>query len=124
MGFVCLLIVVTCALLTKLIYRGGPEQVYFAVGGVILLASVVFLREPFVEFALILVYLVSPLPMVLGVRWSAAIAALLIGNCLVSMVWISDFKLPPRKSFYLPLLLGATAAFSAVYGVARGNQLA
>jgi O-antigen ligase len=97
---------------------------YLFVVGAAVLSSFVFLLRPFVNLRVTIFFLVSANTSILGTGPSAAIAALLIGNCFVGAVLASGLKLPfQRSSMRLPLLLCAVAVLGAVYGIARGNSV-
>jgi O-Antigen ligase len=102
---------------------GPSELFYLFVVAATVLISFAFLRHPFVNLSVTIFFLASANVYILGSAPSAAIAALLIGNCLLGIVLVSGFRLPvERSSLWVPLLLGAIAALGAVYGIAHGNR--
>jgi hypothetical protein len=120
----CVLIFVAVALLLQLNALGKPEVIYLVFTGAIALASLAFMLQPFVSFTLALAYLISPVPGFLDTKYSAAITALLIGNCFAGCVLVGGFKnLFERNSLRIPAMLCLVAGCSAVYGVWRGNQV-
>jgi len=103
---------------------GPSELFYLFIVGATVLSSLVLLRQPFVNLGIAIFFLVSANTAVLGAHLSAAIAALLIGNCLIGIVLVSGFKATvERDSLRVPFLLCAIAVLSAVYGFAHGNQV-
>jgi O-antigen ligase len=119
----CVLVVIAMSALIQLTSLGPSEVAYLLVTGVVVLGSFAFLLQPFVNLALTLFYLISPITFILDPNYSAAIVSLLIVNCFVGIVLVSGFKLSFQLgSLRLPLLLGSVAAFGAVYGIAQGNR--
>src|ERR1041385_2393837 len=113
------------SLLAQLNALGRPEAIYLVFVGAIALSSFAFILQPFVTFTLVLIYLISPVPSFLDVRYSAAITALLIGNCFTGCVLVGKFKnLCERRFLRIPAMLCFVAGLSAVYGLWRGNQSA
>jgi O-antigen ligase len=119
----CVLVVMAMSVLIQLTSLGSSSVAYLLVTGVVILGSFAFLLQPFVNLALTLFYLISPIAFILDPNYSAAIVSLLIANCFVGIVLVSGFKLSFQPgSLRLPLLLGSVAAFGAVYGIAQGNR--
>jgi O-antigen ligase len=119
----CVLVVMAMSVLIQLTALGPSEVAYLVVTGVVVLSSFAFLIQPFVNLALTVFYLISPITFILDPNYSAAIATLLIANCFVGIVLVSGFKLSFRRGFLrLPLLLCSVAAFGVVYGIAQGNR--
>ena len=118
------LVVIALALLVQLNAPGESETIYYVVAGAIVLTSFAFLLQPLVCLSLILIYLISPAPLILSVNYSAAITSLLIANCFAAVVLASGFRAPfQRAPLRVFLLLCAVAAAGALYGVARGNRM-
>jgi hypothetical protein len=118
------LILMALALLIQLFVPGYSGVLYYVAAGAIVLISFAFLLQPFAGLSLVLIYLVSPIPFILDVDYSAAITVLLIGNCFAANVLNSSFKVRfQRGSLRIPLLLGSVAAISVIYGVATGNRV-
>ncbi len=103
----------------------GPSELFFLfVVGATVTSSFVLLLRPFVNLGVTIFFLVSVNTSILGTVLSAAIAALLIGNCFIGAGLASGLKLPLQpSSLRLPLLLCSVAALGAVYGLARGNRV-
>ena len=102
---------------------GPSELFYLFIVGAVVLSSFASLLQPFVNLGVTIFFLVSANTAILGAHLSAAVAALLIGNCLIGIVLVSGFKVAvERGSLRVPFLLCAIAALSAVYGFARGNR--
>jgi hypothetical protein len=112
------------ALLIQLNAPGESETIYYIMAGAIVLTSFASLLRPMVCLSLILIYLISPAPLILDVNYSAAITSLLIVNCFAAVVLSSGFRSPfqgaPLRMF---LWLCAIAGAGALYGVARGNRV-
>ena len=122
-GFLCILITLAGKILAQLEPKGHSEWVYYILAGAIALSSFAYLHQPFVTLSLTLFYLASPIPILLDVSYSAAIATVLIANCFAGTVQAFRFNMLFRKPFLrVPLLLCAVAAFGAVSGIARGNK--
>jgi O-antigen ligase len=103
---------------------GPSELFYLFVVGATVLSSFVFLLQPLVVFGLTIFFLASQNPYILGSAPSAAIAALLIGNCFIAAILASGLKLAFERSFLrLPLLLCSVAVLGAIHGLARGNRV-
>ena len=121
----CVIVFVALALLVQLNNVAEPTTIYLVFVGAMVLSSLACILQPFVNLTLALVYLIGPVPSFLDVRYSAAITAVLIGNCFIGCVLIGRFKHSfARHSLRIPAMLCLVAAFSAVYGLARGNQAA
>jgi O-antigen ligase len=121
----CVLICIAVALLVQLNALGQPEAIYLVFVGAAVLSSLAFVLQPFANLTLALAYLISPVPSFLDVRYSAAITALLIGNCFAGCVLVGQFKNPfERHLLRIPAMLCLVAGCSALYGLARGNQAA
>src|ERR1700730_445928 len=103
----------------------GPSDLFYLfIVGAVVLSSFASLLQPFVNLGIAIFFLVSANTAILGAHLSAAIAALLIGNCLIGIVLVSGFKVTvERDSLRILFLLCAIAALSAVYGFAHGNQV-
>jgi len=119
----CVLVLMALGLLVHLFAPGYSGAIYYVAAGAITLISFAFVLRPFAGLSLVLVYLLSPIPFIMDVNYSAAITVLLIGNCFAASVLDSGFKVRfERGSLRIPLLLGSVAAVSVVYGVATGNR--
>ena len=118
------LIVIGAAFLIQLNAPGTSETIYYVMSAGIVLISFAFLLQPFVCLSLVLLYLITPAPLIFEVSISASITSLLIANCFVATLLASGFKNPfPQRSLRIPLLVCAIAGVGALYGVARGNRL-
>jgi O-antigen ligase len=118
------LIVIAVAVLIQLNAPGESETIYYVTSAAIVLASFAFLLQPLVCLSLILLYLISPAPLILDVNISAAITSLLAVNCFFATLLASGFNSPfPRRSLKVLFLLCAIAGAGALWGAAQGNRL-
>jgi hypothetical protein len=103
---------------------GPSELIYPVIAAAAVAGSLAFLTRPFVNLVLLLSYLVvaNNAVYVLGLRWSAAITALLIANCLAGVLLTSRPRLAVLGNLARPVvLLCSVAALSAAYGLVLGN---
>ena len=118
------MVVIALSLLIELSDIAPSAVAHLLVAGVVVLSSFAFLLYPFINLALTVSYLMSPTALILDGNYSAVIASLLIGNCLVGVVLVSGFGLSfERGSLRVPLLLCSVAGLGALYGIARGNRV-
>ncbi|HWZ46009.1 MAG TPA: O-antigen ligase family protein [Candidatus Saccharimonadales bacterium] len=119
----CILVLIVAMLLVQVSAAGEEGTVYYGLSLVMLLGSLVFLLRPFVSLTLVLVYLISPLPALLDLKYSAAITALMIGNCAAGSLLAAGFRVPLEGRVLRALMLvGCLACFTGAYGAWRGNQ--
>ncbi len=103
---------------------GPSELVYPVIAVALVAASFAFLTRPFVNLALALSYLVvaNNAIYVLGLYWSAFVAALLISNCSIGALLTTSLNRTLLIKLLKPaLLVGSIGALGAAYGFARGN---
>jgi hypothetical protein len=108
-------------------YRGLAVS-GFALTGVGLLAlivlSVLVCTRPFVTLAIALIFMTSPLSLVLSLQWSALVSAFLLGGACLGFALRTPLRSILRDPMFLPVgTFTAYGLFSAGYGLFLGNEL-
>ena len=110
------LIVIALALLIQLNAPGESETIYYVLAGATILTSFAFLLRPMVCLSLVLLYLISPAPLIFDVNYSAAITSLLIVNCFAAVVLASGFRTPFQGATLRIFLLWVWISLRCILG--------
>jgi len=122
-----LLAAVSAASVTIVSYQGASASRYalVCVGtlGLLLLAALLYAR-PFVTFLVAAVFLTSPLPLALGLQWSAFISAFLLSGALLGHIVRTPLRSMACDPLFLPIgIFVGFAMFSSAYGLSQGNEV-
>ena len=91
--------------------------------GLLLLVALLYVR-PLVTFLVAAVFLTSPLPLALGLQWSAFISAFLLSGAVLGHILRTPLRSMTRDPLFLPIgVFVGFAVFSAAYGLSLGNEV-
>lgn len=115
------------ASLTAVSYRGLTASSYALLGvgllTVIFLSVLVYTR-PLITLTIALIFMTSPLSLILSLQWSALVSAFLLAGACVGFVLRTSRRAMVADPMFLPIgLFTAYGVLSAAYGLFLGNEL-
>ena len=115
------------ASVTAVSYRGLAAPGYaFAGTGLLAFAvlAVLVYAQPLVTLTLALVFMTSPMSLVLSLQWSALVSAFLLTGACLGFAWRTPLRAMVPDPLFLPIaIFTAFGLLSAVYGLFLGNEV-
>jgi O-antigen ligase len=108
-------------------YQGASASTYALLGisllGLILFSALMYLR-PMVTLVIAIIFLTSPIPLVLTLRQSALASAVLLGATSLGLAVRTQLRAVTPDPMILPIgVFAAYGLFSAAYGLWAGNDV-
>lgn len=108
-------------------YQGltAPTYAIAAVGVmVVMLMSLLVSLQPIVPLVVVLIFVTSPVTLVLSPQWSAFISAALLGGAFLGFTVRTSWRTISSDPLFLPVVVFALYGLvSATYGLLAGNQI-
>lgn len=115
------------ASITAVSYRGNAASGYALAGvGLLVLAafSVLVRTRPLVTLSIALIFMTSPLSLVLSLQWSALVSAFLLGGACLGFTLRTRLRGLIPDPLFLPIAIFTLyGLLSAVYGLVLGNNV-
>jgi O-antigen ligase len=113
--------------LAAVTYRGlaAPGYALLGIGlmAVILLALLVCM-QPLLTFAIALIFMTSPAPLLLSLQTSALVSGFLLGGATLAFALRTPFRSMARDPLFLPVgVFAAYGTLSGFYGLLLGNEI-
>lgn len=126
-GVLGLAAAVFAASLTAVSYRGLAASGFAIVGiGFLALAVLALLvhMRPLVTLSIALIFMTSPMSLILSLQWSALVSAFLLGGACLGFAVRTPVRAMASDPLFLPIgILTAYGLLSAVYGLLLGNEV-
>jgi O-antigen ligase len=126
-GVLALTAAAFAASIPEVIYR-GPGASGYALADMALLAlallSVLVYTRPLVALCIALIFMTSPLSLVLSLQWSALVSALLLTGACLGVALRTPLRTMVPDPLFLPIAIFTIyGLLSAVYGLFLGNEV-
>src|SRR5947209_3283301 len=124
-AILAVLTLITAMVLCQLFARDILQGIYVVLALLVVFSTFILLLRPRAILCAVLVYLTSPVPMMLSPSYSGLITGVLLINCLIGTLLVAGPRafLLPFKSWRAALFICAASIVALGYGVLRGNSL-
>ena len=115
---------ITAMVLCQLFARDILQGIYVVLALLVVFSTFILLLRPRAILCAALVYLASPVPMMLSPAYSGLITGMLVINCVIGTLLTAGPRvfLLPFKSLRTPLFIGAASILAVAYGLSRANS--
>ena len=124
LAFCALAVWIGTTILWQVAFDDGLEGVYLVLAFVFVLSSFALITRPYAILLMLLIYMISPAPLILDLTYSGIAAGIMLINCTIGALLTGYLR---RKAPFLPrktwLIIGAASLCVLGYSLLQGNQL-